>query len=154
MRKQKVFSFTSEVFKNLMSKPVTINYPKEPFQYPKSMRGHIQIAIDDCISCTLCAQNCPPRALEVDREKGTWTIHRFDCIQCGNCVEVCPKHCLSMEPGYPAPASQKQTETFTRKKIEKKYPQAAQAVCVYCGYGCFHNAEKMEIIRKFEIISK
>ncbi len=132
MRKQQLFSFSSQVLKNLISKPVTTNYPQEPANYPDRMRGHICIAIEQCISCTLCAQNCPPQAIEVDRKKGTWTIHRFDCIQCGNCVLICPKHCLHMEQGYTSPATIKQSETYTRPKIEKKYPQAS-IDCVYCG---------------------
>lgn len=132
MRKQRLFSFTSEVLKNLISKPATVNYPEEPATYPERMRGHIHIDIEQCISCTLCAQNCPPGALEVNREEGTWTIHRFDCIQCGNCVQICPKHCLHMEKGYTLPAQHKSSDTYTRPKIEKKYPQAGDA-CVYCG---------------------
>ena len=131
MRNPKLFSFSKEVLKNLISAPTTLDYPKEPSHYPKRMRGHIRIDIDQCISCTLCAQNCPPQALSVDRNKGTWTIDRFDCIQCGNCVNVCPKHCLYMEQGYTAPASQKQIETFTRPQKETLYPHAGDA-CVYC----------------------
>lgn len=131
MRRPRLFSFTKDVLKNLVSPPVTLDYPKEATHYPKRMRGHICIDIDQCISCTLCAQNCPPRALSVDRAKGTWTIDRFDCIQCGNCVHVCPKHCLSIVPGYTPPDTKKHRETFTRSKAEKTIPHVGDA-CVYC----------------------
>ena len=109
----KLFPFAGTVIKNLFSKPCTTGYPFEPAQYPERMRGHVEICVEDCISCGLCAHSCPPGALQVDRAAGTWTINRFDCVQCGNCVNVCPKKCLAIVPGYTAPAAQKASETFT-----------------------------------------
>ncbi len=131
MRTPKLFAFSKEVLKNLMSPPATLDYPKETAHYPKRMRGHIRIDITQCISCTLCARSCPSQALSVDREAGTWVIDRFACIQCGNCVHVCPKHCLFMEQGYPAPAVEKKSERFVRPKAEQRLPQAS-AACVFC----------------------
>ena len=96
MRSKKLFVFTRQVLKDLTSSPVTEAYPFQEVSYSDRMRGHISITIDQCISCTLCAQNCPPRAIQVDRKSGTWSINRFLCVQCGNCVQVCPKHCLKM----------------------------------------------------------
>ena len=119
----KLFPFAGTVIKNLFSKPCTTGYPFEPGQYPERMRGHVEICVEDCISCGLCARSCPPGALQVDRAAGTWTINRFDCVQCGNCVNVCPKKCLAIVPGYTAPAAQKASETFTRPKA----PAAATA---------------------------
>ena len=64
MRKINCFLHTRSA-ENMTSPPVTVNYPEEPAIYPQRMRGHIRIDIDQCISCTLCAQNCPPRAITV-----------------------------------------------------------------------------------------
>lgn len=114
--------FAQTALKNLFSKPATTAYPFEPAQYPQRMRGHVEIKIEDCISCGLCARSCPPGALSVDRKAGTWTIQRFDCVQCGSCVTVCPKKCLTMVPGYTQPGPQKKSETFTRPAV----PDAAQ----------------------------
>ena len=102
----RAFPFAGTVLKNLFSKPVTTGYPFEPAQYPQRMRGHVEIKIEDCISCGLCARNCPPGALKVDRAAGTWTINRFDCVQCGNCTNVCPQkvsvHCARLHhPFHP-----------------------------------------------------
>lgn len=134
----RAFPFAGTVLKNLFSKPATTGYPFEPAHYPDRMRGHVEIQIENCISCGLCARSCPPGALKVDRAAGTWTIDRFDCVQCGSCVNACPKKCLTMVPGYTEPAAQKSSETFTR-------PQAPEApagkaggrpvkgdACVYC----------------------
>ena len=143
MRKIRLFAFTREALKNMFSRPATINYPDEPAVYPQRMRGHIRIDISQCISCTLCAQNCPPRAIQVDRDAGTWTIDRFDCVQCGSCVNVCPKHCLYMEQGYTPPETKKHTETFARPKQERKLPQADED-CVFCGL-CARKCPKQAI---------
>lgn len=129
--------FAQTALKNLFSKPATTAYPFEPAQYPQRMRGHVEIKIEDCIGCGLCARSCPPGALSVDRKAGTWTIQRFDCVQCGSCVNVCPKKCLTMAQGYTQPDTQKKSETFTRPAA----PETAQAggkpvndasKCVYC----------------------
>ena len=57
-----LMNFKSTVLKNLFSKPVTRNYPAEPAVYPERSRGHVEITIEDCILCGLCAMNCPSRA--------------------------------------------------------------------------------------------
>lgn len=107
MAEWRFFPFAHTALKNLFSKPATTGYPFEPAKYPERMRGHVQIKIEDCISCGLCARSCPPGALKVDRAARTWTINRFDCVQCGNCTNVCPKKCLFMVPGYTEPGAQK-----------------------------------------------
>ena len=124
----------------MFSKPATTGYPFEEAHYPERMRGHVEIRVEDCISCGLCARSCPPGALQVDRAAGTWTINRFDCVQCGNCVNVCPKKCLAIVPGYTEPAAQKASETFTRPKAPDAAPAGKAggkpendaSKCVYC----------------------
>ena len=80
----KLLPFAGTALKNLFSKPATTGYPFEEAHYPERMRGHVEIRVEDCISCGLCARSCPPGALQVDRAAGTWTINRFDCVQCGH----------------------------------------------------------------------
>ena len=109
-----IMKYAPEALKNLFSKPVTKNYPAEPAVYPEGSRGHIEISIDDCISCGMCVRVCPCSALKVDRNKGTWTINRFDCIVCGYCAEKCPKKCLMAKQGYQEPGPEKGEETFTK----------------------------------------
>ena len=126
-----IMNFGKQMLKNLFSKPVTTSYPAEPYPYPERSRGHVVIDIDKCISCTICALNCPSDALSGDRQKGPWTINRFDCIACGYCVTKCPKKCLSMVPGYQEPMGAKSEETYQRppesmvKPVPKK-PTAAK----------------------------
>ena len=151
----KIMNFTGTVLKNLFSKPVTINYPAEPMEYPKRSRGHIEIDIDDCILCGLCSRSCPSGALTVDRAAGKWSIDRFDCVQCGYCVEKCPKSCLSIVPGYQEPLPNKTVDVFEKPVVAASkdgtgdgaqtaggdsaqtfgggnFPQADLDVCVFC----------------------
>jgi NADH-quinone oxidoreductase subunit F len=51
---------------------------------------------DDCIGCTLCAQNCPADAIEMK----PYQKHEIDpdkCIRCGTCKSVCPSDAINVE---------------------------------------------------------
>lgn len=133
----KVFVYARTSLSNLFKKPATTSYPFEPAQFPERMRGHVEINTEECISCGLCMRSCPPGAIHVDREGGTWTIDRFDCVQCGSCVIACPKKCLSLVPGYTRPDVVKKEDSYSLP--EKKTPAAAPkkpvmdaGKCVYC----------------------
>jgi len=112
---------------NLFKKPVTTKYPFEPAVYPEGSRGHIEIEIDKCISCTLCALNCPSGAIKVDRVARTWEINRFDCVQCGYCTIKCPKKCLHMVEGYQTPGPEKSVAHYDRPPEPEKPAAPAQA---------------------------
>ena len=123
----RIMPFAMTMLKNLVSPPVTKNYPESPAVYPERSRGHIEITVDECISCGLCVRSCPTGALEVDKTAGSWTINRFDCIACGYCVEKCPKKCLHMVPGYQEPMMEKSSASY-QKSPEVMAAEAAKKV--------------------------
>ncbi len=129
----RIMRFASTMLANLFKPPVTTKYPAEPIDFPEGSRGHIEIEIDKCISCSLCALNCPAGAIKVDRVKGTWEINRMDCVQCGYCTIKCPKKCLHMMPGYTEPEKEKKFDLFQRDPAvmeaerKKKAEAAAKA---------------------------
>jgi len=50
---------------------------------------------DDCIGCTLCAQNCPADAIAMK----PYEKHEIDtdkCIRCGTCKTVCPQDAIEV----------------------------------------------------------
>ena len=51
---------------------------------------------DDCIGCTLCAQNCPAEAIAMK----PYQKHEIDsqkCIRCGTCKAVCPSDAIEVK---------------------------------------------------------
>lgn len=119
-----LMNFTGTILKNLVSKPVTKNYPAEPIDYPEGSRGHIENQFEDCILCGLCMRNCPTGAIKVEKAEGNWRINRFDCIQCGYCTLKCPKKCLHLLPGYQEPGAEK-VEELRHRDVPAPAPKAA-----------------------------
>ena len=51
---------------------------------------------DDCIGCTLCAQQCPVDAIEMK----PYEKHEIDdekCIRCDTCKKICPENAIKVE---------------------------------------------------------
>lgn len=97
---------------------VTIQYPKERIPVPEVGRYQLEVEMDDCIVCDLCAKICPVDCIEIDAIKavedlGTTSdgsrkrLHaaKFDidmakCMYCGLCTTVCPTECIIMTDTY------------------------------------------------------
>ncbi|NPA06564.1 MAG: hydrogenase iron-sulfur subunit [Chloroflexi bacterium] len=75
-----------------------------PWLWPGPQPEPVRYNPEACIGCTLCAQDCPYRALEmVPRErdgKGPKLIARLNavrCVGCGICVGSCPTDALTLD---------------------------------------------------------
>jgi len=88
------------ILQNIFRKPVTRNYPAVARQEIPAYRGRLNIDINACIFCSICAKKCPVDALKVNRAEKTWSVDPYRCILCGYCLEGCPKKCLSMSPNH------------------------------------------------------
>ncbi len=56
----------------------------------------IYFITDNCIGCTICAQQCPVDAIEFN----PYNKHEINtelCIKCGNCKQVCPQDAVKIE---------------------------------------------------------
>ena len=112
---------------SLFKKPETIQYPAQKKEPPAGLKGHIAIDAATCILCGMCDRSCPAGAISVSKPDRTWSIDQLRCIQCGYCVTVCPKSCLTMEPTYASPTTEKHLEVTDIPEQEKKPAKDATA---------------------------
>jgi NADH-quinone oxidoreductase subunit I len=97
---------------------VTIQYPHQKLPVPDVGRYQLDVEMDDCIVCDLCAKICPVDCIEIESIKATEAIGqtsdgtvkrlyaaKFDidmakCMYCGLCTVVCPTECIIMTDQY------------------------------------------------------
>src|SRR5476651_2731157 len=105
-------------FKKLEEGTNTIQYPKQQLPVPEVGRYQLDVEIDDCIVCDLCAKICPVDCIDIEAIKATEAIGqtsdgttkrlyaaKFDidmakCMYCGLCTVVCPTECITMTNQY------------------------------------------------------
>ncbi|WP_228384148.1 4Fe-4S binding protein [Sphingobacteruim zhuxiongii] len=96
----------------------TVQFPKEKMPIPEVARYQLEVEIDDCIVCDLCAKACPVDCIAIESIKATEAIGKtsdgsvkrlyaaqFDidmakCMYCGLCTVVCPTECITMTDQY------------------------------------------------------
>jgi len=91
------------IFRNIFSRKVTLNYPFEKGILSSRFRGEHALRRYDkggerCIACKLCEAVCPALAITIDAKMfkdGKRRTTRYDldmtkCIFCGLCQEACP----------------------------------------------------------------
>jgi len=91
------------IFRNIFSRKVTLNYPFEKGILSSRFRGEHALRRYDkggerCIACKLCEAVCPALAITIDAKMfkdGKRRTTRYDldmtkCIYCGLCQEACP----------------------------------------------------------------
>jgi len=99
--------------RNMLRKPVTIQYPEEKrTPYPR-YRARIVLTRDPdggerCVACYLCSAACPVDCISMQaaeaengRRYAAWFRINFSrCIFCGLCAEACPTLAIQMSPDY------------------------------------------------------
>lgn len=108
----------SNYFKQLEYGTNTIQYPKQQLPVPEVGRYQLDVEMDDCIVCDLCAKVCPVNCIDIESIKATEAIGqtsdgttkrlyaaKFDidmakCMYCGLCTIVCPTECITMTNQY------------------------------------------------------
>jgi len=141
----------SNYFKNLEGTN-TIQYPHQQLPVPEVGRYQLDVEMDDCIVCDLCAKVCPVNCIDIESIKATEAIGqtsdgttkrlyaaKFDidmakCMYCGLCTIVCPTECIVMTNQYDRSVvdikdltyqfSDMTPETAAQKRLEFEQQQA------------------------------
>jgi len=127
----------------------TVQFPKTKMPIPEIARYQLDVEIDDCIVCDLCAKACPVDCITIDAVKATGVIGKtsdgsvkrlyaakFDidmakCMYCGLCTVVCPTECITMTDQYDRSTFQLSDLTYsfsdmTPEEIAAKKQELAQ----------------------------
>ncbi len=94
-----------EAIKNLIKKPVTINYPIEKVEAPEGYRGVLHFDVNKCLGCGNCARVCPTNTItmvpcEKTKLKRAPRFELSKCVFCGSCIDVCPTKAISFTRNY------------------------------------------------------
>ncbi|MEM3875176.1 MAG: NADH-quinone oxidoreductase subunit I [Candidatus Bathyarchaeia archaeon] len=92
----KLSPILKEVLAHFFKKPATRRYPEEKPYVPVGFRGRQIFDINLCISCGLCARDCPAKAIEMVEVDGKLRplFHLDRCIFCYQCAESCPRNAI------------------------------------------------------------
>lgn len=118
--KRKVVHMSSDNYFHQLEGTNTIQYPAQKLAIPEVGRYQLDVEIDDCIVCDLCAKICPVDCITIESIKTTepagigqtsdgttkrlyaaqFDIDMAKCMYCGLCTIVCPTECIVMTNQY------------------------------------------------------
>ena len=128
-----VLGVIPRLVRNLFSKPMTVKFPHESIPIPEGYRGAHAYVGEKCISCGLCAEICPNRAIEMieapeaQKEKYPKRYPEIDlgkCCFCRLCEDICSTGAITLTKNFFL-ATFDQTTTikspFVRNPDEKEH---------------------------------
>ena len=95
--------------KKFFDKKDTIQYPEEKIPMTARFRGGvIDLNLEKCIACGLCALSCPNEAIQLTTEKNEANKKQLSsyrylsgyCLYCNLCIEACPTKAISWDKNY------------------------------------------------------
>lgn len=110
MRRVRLPRMMKEIAMAIFKKPFTRQYPFTKPNPPQGFRGRQIFHPERCISCGLCARDCPAEAIEMVEVSGKKMplISLESCIFCYICVENCPRNALTGSTFYELASTNKE----------------------------------------------
>ncbi len=106
-------------FREMITKPVTVQYPEEKKPVKPRFKGRHSLhrydnGMEKCIGCSLCSAACPADAIFVESAENTdeeryspgeryarvYEINLLRCIFCGYCEDACPTQAIVLGDNY------------------------------------------------------
>ncbi len=126
--------------KYFFTKPVTVQYPKEPVKLYPRFRGRHQLrhyedgpyeGLERCIGCSLCAAYCPTQCIYVqagenkdgvqrspgERYAEIYEINILRCMFCGYCEEACPTGAIVLRREFALADYSRESLIYTQDRL-------------------------------------
>jgi NADH-quinone oxidoreductase subunit I len=123
-------------FRELLSKPVTVQYPEEKRPVSRRFKGrHVlnryENGLEKCIGCSLCSAACPADAIFVESAENTdaeryspgeryarvYEINMLRCIFCGYCEDACPTEAVQLGDNYELSFTDRRSAIYTKEML-------------------------------------
>jgi ferredoxin len=59
--------------------------------------GRVEIDLEKCTGCGMCAKACPSAVLMVENKKARIDEFFPACMSCGDCVAICPENAITLK---------------------------------------------------------
>ena len=126
-KKRRLPALIKDMGSCIFKKPFTQQYPFVKVHAPEGYRGRHIFNPEKCMSCGLCARDCPAKAIELVDVSGKRMPKFFldRCIFCYLCAEGCPREAIKLSTDFEMSTTETKdllvtTEEFLPKKATAK----------------------------------